>query len=555
MNKIVPHLSGIFFVLLLLMKPLMAQQANEVSVKALMDNNQTQEAQTQDRDSSSKKTEFENKSVIINTPADEFQRGSPRGSIEGYLKAARNQDFELASQYLDFRNVERRVLFIGKTKLAEQLFMVLNRSLWIDLDAVSELPQGNLNEAVPSYRELLGVIELTDTKVDILLQRIPRKDDRVKIWKISNATVNKIPALAKQYGYSPVGEWLSDRLPSVGFLGVMLWQWLYFIMVAIGSYILAKFSTRLTTTVVGKFKGKWSPEVQSFVHGPFSLLIAVILTRGLIDDANKTLAVKAISEGGTLLIIAWGWVFLRSIDLFKVILAKRFVAQKKPLAVYLLRPAGNVLKSFIVIISILIWFENLGFSASTLLAGLGIGGLAIALAAQKTVENIIGAITLYTSAPVKIGNFCKFNNSVGFVEEIGLRATRIRTLERTVVYIANAQFVDMQLENFSERERIAFRPKLSLSTQCKKSDIEAFIAALTQALQDNKMVDKEPLRVNFTHFDAWALKIEVLAYINTTDYEEYLVANEQLNLMILSLLEQHNCQLSYAAEFKERLLS
>ena len=120
---------------------------------------------------------------------------------------------------------------------------------------------------------------------------------------------------------------------------------------------------------------------------------------------------------------------------------------------YLLRPAGTVIKIIIFSIAALNWLENIGFNASTLLAGLGIGGLAIALAAQKTVENIIGAITLYTSAPIKIGDFCRFGNSFGVVEEIGLRSTRIRTLDRSVIYVANAKFIDMNLENYSEREK------------------------------------------------------------------------------------------------------
>ena len=167
--------------------------------------------------------------------------------------------------------------------------------------------------------------------------------------------------------------------------------------------------------------------------------MSVVFLRILLPESNATLASKAVSEGATLLTLAWLWVLFRFVDLMKVQMAERFIKQDKPLAIFLLRPAGTVIKSFIAIVTALIWFENLGFSATTLLTGLGIGGLAIALAAQKTVENIIGAITLYTSAPVKIGDFCRIGKYLGVVEEIGLRATRIRTIDRTVIYIANAK--------------------------------------------------------------------------------------------------------------------
>jgi len=229
--------------------------------------------------------------------------------------------------------------------------------------------------------------------------------------------------------------------------------------------------------------------------------------------------------------------------LLKSHLAQRFIAQEKPLAVYLLRPAGTVIKLLIILVAALHWLENLGFNASTLLAGLGIGGLAIALAAQKTVENIIGAITLYTSAPVKIGNFCRFGHSFGVVEEIGLRATRIRTLDRTVIYVANAKFIDMNIENYSEREKIAFRPKIFLAPNTKKENVEAFLHALREHLSSLDLISKEPLRAHFKAYTITGLELDILAYVKTTDFDVYLDEINALNLSILALLEQHNCPL------------
>ncbi|MEI8604234.1 mechanosensitive ion channel family protein [Pseudoalteromonas sp. B160] len=210
----------------------------------------------------------------------------------------------------------------------------------------------------------------------------------------------------------------------------------------------------------------------------------------------------------------------------------------------MLRPASNVLKTLVVIVAVLLWFENLGFNATTLLAGLGIGGLAIALAAQKTVENIIGAITLYISSPVKIGNLCKFGSSMGTIEEIGLRATRIRTLDRSVIYVANAKFVDMQLENISERERISYRPNLMLSAKTKQHDLLAFMAACKNLLDKHEKIDDTPCRVRFKGFTPWALQIDLLSYVVTTDFSEYMEIIEELNLAILGLLNEHNCQLA-----------
>lgn len=483
-----------------------------------------------------------------NIVEDEFERGQPRSSIAGYLAAMREGDLSLAANYLDYRNISEKTLSVGKEELARQLGVVLNRTLWVDLNSISTLEGGNKNDNLPSYRELVGRVEFQEREVDILLQRVPRSVDRVKIWKISNATVEKIPRLFKRYSYSPLGELLAKELPAVDLFGVMLWQWLYFTLMVLIYYAFAKIITWLLAVAIERVYKNTSVEVIRFIKEPCALLLAVILARSFHEEANVTIAVKAISEGSTLLIIAWCWVAFRFIDLMKVLLAEKFIAQDKPLAVYLLRPAGTVLKIIILSIALLSWLENLGFNASTLLAGLGIGGLAIALAAQKTVENIIGAITLYTSAPVKIGNFCRFDNSFGVVEEIGLRSTRIRTLNRSVIYVANAKFIDMNIENYSEREKIAFRPKISLSPTTSKDNIDTLLIAIREMLHSTEILEKDPLRAHFKAYTLHGLELDILAYVKTTDFDVYLDVTNQLNLNILALINEHDCTIQVVSE-------
>ena len=113
----------------------------------------------------------------------------------------------------------------------------------------------------------------------------------------------------------------------------------------------------------------------------------------------------------------------------------------------------------IVMIGLLGWVlaaatKSLGVPLTAVLAGLGVGGLAFALAAQSTIENVIGGITLFADRPVRVGDFCQFGDKVGTIEEIGLRSTRVRTLDRTVITVPNAEFAKLQLENFTRRDRI-----------------------------------------------------------------------------------------------------
>lgn len=510
------------------------KDGEDVSIKNMMEREENQE-----------KIDIDEQ---YDVPRDEFDRGQPRSAMAGYLRAMRKGDLTLATNFLDYRNLSEGTNKVGKEELARQLGVVLNRTLWVDLNSIGARKEGNLKDQLPSYRELIGQVDYQGSDVDLLLQRVPRSGDKVKIWKISNATVEKIPRLFKRYSYSPLGELLAKNLPSVDFFGVMLWQWVYFTLTLLIYLAAAKVITWLIAFAIKRIHQDTSEELLRFIKQPISLLMAVVLARNFHDEANVTIALKAVTEGSTLLIIAWCWVSFRFIDLMKVVLAEKFVAQDKPLAVYLLRPAGTVVKLIVVIIAALNWLENLGFNASTLLAGLGIGGLAIALAAQKTVENIIGAITLYTSAPVKIGNFCRFDNTYGVVEEIGLRSTRIRTLDRSVVYVANAKFIDMNIENFSEREKIAFRPKIFLAPSTAKQNLDALLTAIKKRLHDADNIAESPLRTHFKAYSIHGLELDILAYVETTNFDEFLDEINQLNLDILALLNEHDCKVQVMAE-------
>ena len=522
-----------------------AMSTPEVTVKSLIDKDDKEKT-----DEEKEVTSAEAGSSLTSQQADEalffdeFNRITPRNTMYGFLTAARARDFELASHYLDYRNLPQDAAAIGQMKLAENLSLILDRTLWVDIDNLSNKPDGKKNEAVPSYRDLVGEISTSQGKVQILLQRVPNKQGTQTIWKISNATVSKIPLLIKEYGYNRIGEWLYQSLPSFEFLDVMLWQWVYFACSFIFFVLVAIVLTRLVSFVLVHLKFPIQQDIVDFINGPICLLIAVIMSRSLSDESNVTIAFLAVIHGATVLLLAWTWVFLRIVDITKHRLSQRFIRQDKPHAVFMLRPVSNVIKTSIVIIMLFVWFENLGFNATTLLAGLGIGGLAIALAAQKTVENIIAAITLYTSAPVRIGNLCKFDNHLGTIEEIGLRATRIRTLDRSVIYVANAKFVDMQLENISERERISYRPKLMLSAKTEQQNLHAFMASVRALLKEHEHIADEPCRVRFKGFTPWALQIDVLSYVETVDFAFYMEIIEELNMAMLGLLNEHNCELA-----------
>lgn len=546
------HWKSLFCIMILCFCTLPAQASN-VTVKEIIEKEKQVEekkeqldhaAETPEADEAEATKEAKEPAPVPYTQRDEYSRDTPRGAMAGFLAAAIKHDYERATHYLDYRNIPPEAAQMGEQKLAEFLSLVINRTVWIDVQSLSKYPEGKNEERLPDYRDLVTELETSQGSVPILLQRVPNADRSARIWKISNATVSQIPFLVDEFGYSPVGEWLYKRLPNKAFLGIKLWQWVYYI----GTFALclgaAFIVTRILNVIAKKLKKDLSKEATRLITWPLCLLLAVFFSRAFSSDANSTLASRAVFEGATLLIIAWTWMVLHVVNVARYRLSKRFERQGNSQATFLLRPAGNVLKIIIVIVALLLWFENLGFDATTLLAGLGIGGLAVALAAQKTVENIIGALTLYISAPVKVGSFCRFGNNVGTIEEIGLRATRVRTVTRSVIHVANAKFVDMELENISQREMIAYTPELVLDRRTTKDQVAQFCERYSAMLKEHDELAAEPCRVRFSGFVPRGIKIETLSYVKTTNFDHYLEVTESINLEIVSLLAELNIELA-----------
>jgi MscS family membrane protein len=189
-----------------------------------------------------------------------------------------------------------------------------------------------------------------------------------------------------------------------------------------------------------------------------------------------------------------------------------------------------------------------GVPVAGLVAGLGVGGLAIALAAQSTLENFIGGIILYADQPVKVGDFCRFGDRRGLVEDVGLRSTRIRTLDRTVVTIPNATFAKMELENLSGRDRILLRETIRLRYETTREQLQGVMAALEAMLREHPRISHDRLRVRFNGLAESSLEIELYAYAETGDWPEFTRIREEILLRVLEIVERSDTRLAVPTE-------
>ena len=234
--------------------------------------------------------------------------------------------------------------------------------------------------------------------------------------------------------------------------------------------------------------------------------------------------------------IAWGVLVLGRLLSDRIIASSRVRAGTLS-AAYV--RVGLKLASVLGVITVIgFWVQSMGVSVLTMVTGLGIGGIAVALAAQRTLENFIGSLTIFADPPVRIGEFCRYGDKMGVVEHVGMRATRIRSPERTVVTVPNAEFSKMQIENFGRRDKILFRETLSLRLETSRAQLQRVLERTRAVLGADDRIDEQPLRVRLVSAGPSALEFEVYAYAKTSDWTEFLGIREAILLEIMREIEE-----------------
>jgi len=476
-------------------------------------------------------------------PPDPFNRGTPRGSMFGFIAASRAGDFERAAKFLDLRRLSDDAGDQGAT-LARQLKTVLDRKLWLDFALLSDSNAGQADDGLPLWQDGLGEIETAGGAVTLLLQRVPRAEDGVRIWKVSAHTVSRIPDLYQEFGPAWLETWLPPVFFESTFLRLALWQWLGLGLIStlgwLVSIALAGSLVRLLARIFIRQGGPLDERIVHVLRGPVGLAVTVIffgVGRSLLSLAIPAEAALRRSER-LVFLVASTWLVFRLIDIGVIVVRSRAVQRGNEGLVPVLQPLQLFTKIVVVVIGALGVLGTLGIDVTAAVAGLGVGGIAVAFAAQKTLENLFGGITLFADRPVRVGDFFRYGSEVGTVEEIGLRSTRVRTLDRTVVSIPNGEFANMALENYARRDRMRLWTTIGVRYETTPDQIRFLLARMREILLAHPRVTEDPARVRFVGFGAYSLDLEVFAYIDTPDWGEFLAIREDIYLRFMAAVNE-----------------
>ena len=469
--------------------------------------------------------------------SDPYGRDTPRQSFAGFLAAAEEYDFEKAAEYLDLRNLPHEVSQLGGATLANYLDFVIKRNLTIDSLILSTRHDGQLIDDLPEYRDELGRLQTIDGEVILLLQKVPGPEEGF-IWKVSNATVALIPGLYKEFSYPDWVEFVRSKLPAdKNFLGLELFKWVIVLSVGILVAPIGWLFAIGLSRVLTRSSSPLRDDVRKLLTGPVLVLSILYLLRILLYNLGLGATAQRIQQAGTIVTIVFVWFLFSLIDLARARRREKYLAQGRTDSAVLGRPMANALKLFTVLAAFLVWLTNAGVDITTVLAGLGIGGIAIALALQKPIEDLLGAISIYSQQPILTGDLCKVGSTFGRVEEIGLRTTLIRTLSDTRVSIPNSKLASGDIENYSVRKKMLYHPDLPLRYDTTAEQIQAITSGIASMLETEKSIHPDSARVRFTEFDKHSMIISVRIYVDTDDFNDYLEAVERVNIAIMKIVQ------------------
>ena len=427
---------------------------------------------------------------------------------------------------------------------------------WDDFEfAVSETPAtvglvddpaGRSNDNLPDYRDSIGVVPEGDKEIRLLMQKVPRGDG-VFIWKVSNATVSLIPVLYATYGYPEVIEDLRRSLPNVTFLGYELFKWVIVLGVGVFVYTAVFLIALAIRRVLGDPDTPSHRRVYRFLILPVGIWMIIVSMNTVATSLGRGITAEAFQQLSPVPLLVTVWLMFSGMNLMRDIYSTRLQQRDRSGAAVLLRPASNAIKLLIGIGAVLIYLDQLGINITTVLAGLGVGGIAVALALQKPMEDVFGAITLYTQQPVRVGDFCRLGTEMATLEEIGLRTTRLRTLANTLIAIPNSRLANEPIDNISARKKILYRPILRLRYDTTPKQLRHILDGIRELFNSHDRVLQDNHRVRFKEIADDALLIEVYGYLDTKDWSVYLELAEELNMRILEIVAQADTTLSLPA--------
>jgi MscS family membrane protein len=481
---------------------------------------------------------------------DPLGRDNPRSSITNFLEASQDRDYAKAAQYLDLSSVPKSLRDQHGPELAQQLYAVLNSDPHFSVFRLSSDPQGGLSADSGAASVHIANATESGKPVTVDLARVAPSPGATPVWLFSAETVFDAPRLSVSSATSAIGSRLPPFLSTIQILDTPLWKWIALILAVLLLTAISRLFDRLTSPVVRAAAdrlrlGSHAGWVQAML-APVRMFICLLFFRVALEAIGLS-AIARLYVGrlaGALFVWTIAWCFIRLTELLFRHAEARMDEGRRFASRSVLHLGRRTVNTAIVILAILLVLSNWGYNTATLVAGLGVGGIAIALAAQQTISNVFGGVSVIADHPIRVGEYGKFGDLLGTLEDIGLRSTRIRTLSRTVVSIPNSTFAGYNLENYASRDKILFNPMLSIKRGTPEGQVRTLVENLGKILASHKELELVPTPVRIVGVAGGALNIEIFCHVLTRDIDRFYTVQSDLYLAIDQALSEAKIDLA-----------
>ena len=479
-------------------------------------------------------------------PKDSLGRDTPRGTLLRFLDAVRKGNDKIAPLYLDTDLRDQAAI-----ELARQLYVVIDSRLPPRLNDLSDRPEGSLANPLLPDQDVIGTIQIASGPLELVVERVSR-EATAPIWLFSRRTLEQIPAAYGEVHLVSVDRYLPSFLGSWRLAGVRLFGWFSLLLVVPLGYRFFGLVGALLRPIwlFWRRRYDWEDWPLGLLSGPLQLFALAISIRWIVSSLQVPLRERQFWATVVMALATTSvtWLLLRLSAGGERYIHRRLDSRTAGEMAAMLRLARRAAEVVVIAAAVLVMVRYFGLNPSAALAGLGIGGIAVALAAQKTLENVIGGLSIVFDRAVRVGDTLKVGETTGTVDYVGLRSTRIRTLERTIVSVPNGQIATVNIETLSARDKFWFHHFVGLRYETTASQMRAVLEGVCNLLVGHSGVEPGGVRARFFRLGPFSLDVEIFAYIGAADWDHFLEIQQDLLLRIMEIVEREGTMIALPSQ-------
>jgi len=470
---------------------------------------------------------------------------NPRSMLTRFFALSRRGDYAAAAQFLELPPGADPA---RAPQLAKRLRLVLDHYVGLDLSKISTSVNGAQKDGFPA-----GVDEIARLPVEGSLTepvRVVRRAGDAR-WRFSRVTVQRID---DWYADLPNRLWLDLMPEPLLRMGPhnMLWgQWaslpVFVLVIWLVGYALSRVSRRLLSPYLKATSRAWAEQLLLHAGSPLSSAFGLFTANLLLPLLGLYPAAQSFADRAlrALLFATFFWAIACSVDVAAQWYASSRWGRGAPATRALLLFGSRVAKLIIAAFALVALFSELGYPVASLIAGLGVGGIAVALAAQKSLENLLGAFAIAVDQPFREGDFVRVDNLLGTVELIGMRSTRIRTPDRTLVSIPNGKLAEMRIETFAARDRVRLSFTFGLTYATGEAQLRSVLQQFETLLREHPKIWPEGCNVRFIGLGESSLQVEAGCWFATANFDEFADIRQEVLLRLMKIVEDSGAAFAF----------